>query len=135
MTDAAGPEQRVHLGPRRRGGHVNVSVCDGCCCGTTRKHPEVDHAEQRRRIAAAVQSAGGSCRVVGCVDECHASNVIVVRWPRSSHRALWLGGVLDERATAAVEDWLSGGADPVNLPAEVSALSFERQAVSGRRTS
>lgn len=135
MTGSAASEQRVHLGPLRRGGHVSVSVCDGCCCGTTRKHPDVDHAGQRRRIAAAVQSTGGSCRVVGCVDECHASNVVVVRWPRSSHRALWLGGVLDEGATAAVENWLASGADPVDVPAEVRALVFERQAVSGRRTS
>ncbi len=135
MTSTAASERRVHLGPLRRGGHVSVSVCDGCCCGTTRKHPDLDHAEQRRRIAAAAQSAGGSCRVVGCVDECHASNVVVVRWPRSSHPALWLGGVLDESATAAVEMWLASGADPVQVPAEVRALSFERQAVSGRRTS
>jgi cytochrome c5 len=85
-----------------------VHICDGCCCGTTRKHPGFDHAAQRARIAEAAQAGGGAARVVGCLGACHASNLVVVRRP--GQRAKWIGGVLSDRSTNELCAWLSHGA-------------------------
>lgn len=89
--------------------HFRVHICDGCCCGTARKHPDVDHADQRRQIASAAKRGGGEARVVGCLGECHASNLVVVR--RRGHKAKWIGSLLDDVSTSALCNWLAKGAD------------------------
>ena len=93
----------------------SVLVCRGCCCGTSRKHPDVDHEAQVAMLSSGAQQGGGRFRVVDCLDECSASNVVVVR-RRDGHSAIWLGAVLSADDTAAVADWLARGA-------QVSAMS------------
>jgi (2Fe-2S) ferredoxin len=97
-----------------------VLLCDGCCCGTERKHPDVDHAAQRSRLGHAARRGGGSVRTTGCLDRCSESNVIVVR--RSDGPTTWLGRVLDQDAERAVAVWLSAGADPDTMSDIVQAL-------------
>lgn len=58
---------------------VRIVVCRGCCCGTTRKHPDTDHGRQLAMLAEAVAAIPGArLRTVGCLDLCRSSNVIAV---------------------------------------------------------
>lgn len=108
---------------RERWSNVRVQVCDGCCCGTARKHPAVDHACIRERIDAAAASAGGRSRVVGCVGACDYSNVVIVRPAGISTDRVWVGGVLDEEIVDRLCDWIAAGA-VTPAPAAVAARVF-----------
>ena len=92
--------------------NVRVQVCDGCCCGTDRKHGGVDHAGIRERIDAAAVSVGGRSRVVGCVGACEHSNVVIVRPSGISTDRVWIGGVLDDEIVDHLCDWITAGAAP-----------------------
>ncbi len=96
---------------------TTVLLCRGCCCGTTSKHPGLDHEAQEEAVRAAVdEHPDVELRVVDCLDECDRSNVVVVRRGNrpSKDRDTWFGGVLSDRATTALAGWLSeGAADPV----------------------
>lgn len=115
---------------RQRHSSVRVQVCDGCCCGTERKHPGIDHASIRNRIAAAADLAGGRMRVVDCIDECSQSNVVIVRPARDTSNRIWIGGVLDEATVDALCQWIAMGATET-MPSEVASRVFLR----GDRTS
>lgn len=122
--------QRVHLTRSADRGAFSVLVCRACCCGTERKHPDVDHDAQRLALLAAAHAGGGSCRVVDCLGECHASNVVVVRH-RRGRPADWFGHVLEPAQTEALAGWLRSGAagEP---PAEVAALRVARRSTAVR---
>jgi (2Fe-2S) ferredoxin len=112
----APPPKSVHLAQRRRRGHApstTVLVCRGCCCGTARKHPDVDHEAQ---LAAWRAAARGdvTVRATGCLGPCSASNVVAVRLPGDDRR-LWLGGLLDQDVTDLVTAWIGRGC-PLPLP-------------------
>lgn len=101
-------------------------LCRGCCCGTSAKHPDVDHEGQRDQLEAAGAECGDvEVRVVDCLDVCDRSNVAVIRRLSlpSRSRDTWLGGLLTRRATGQLADWLSGGADGP-LPPAVAGLTF-----------
>ena len=62
-----------------------------------------DHDEQVDAISAVARA-----RVVGCVNECAYSNVVIVR---SGHgQTVWLGGIDNPAVTSALCEWLSAGA-------------------------
>ena len=110
-----------------------VTLCRDCCCGSTTKHPNVDHALQRRTLETL---AGGDVRVrtVDCLDVCERSNVVMVRdhaAPRRQ-RDTWFGGLLYRAHTAALVEWVSSGAGAV--PALLAPLRFvHRVPPSSRR--
>jgi hypothetical protein len=86
-----------------------LTVCRDCCCGTSRKHPGVDHRAQLERFRA----APGRLRVSDCLDACAYSNVVVVS-PSTAGRAagarpVWLFGVLDDETEAEVVAWVEAG--------------------------
>lgn len=99
---------------------VSVIVCRGCCCGTDRRHPEVDHVAQVERLAAAV-STGGRFWTVDCVGPCERANVVIVRTRAAGRR--WFGGVLDAADTERLAGWIADGA-PSPLPAGLARLEF-----------
>lgn len=112
VDDASGHPTQVELDPARSATHrrrseLSVQACDGCCCGTSRKHPHVDHAGQRERLQAATVAAGGRFRTVDCVGECSFSNVVIVR--RGSRR-WWVGQVLEPQVEDELCAWVSAGA-------------------------
>jgi len=111
---------------RRPDPDLVVLLCRGCCCGTSAKHPEVDHEAQRDELESAVQEAPGvELRVVDCLDECDRSNVAVLRRRRGrpAERDTWVGGLLTGRATGELAQWLrDGGAGA--LPTAVAGLRF-----------
>jgi predicted metal-binding protein len=98
---------------------LTVLVCRGCCCGTERKHPEVDHAAQLEAIRA---SAGGRLRVTECLDACDRSNVVVLRDGDSTR---WLGGVLAVEQLRALCEWLASGRGGEAMPERLQPLLFE----------
>ena len=112
--------------PRPQPAATVLLLCRGCCCGTTAKHPRVDHdAQQEALSAAAEQHPDVELRVVDCLDECDRSNVAVVRRPRAKarERDTWIGGLLTDRATRELAEWVAdGGAEP--LPPAVAGLRF-----------
>lgn len=105
--------------PTRAATGSTVTVCRGCCCGTDRKHPDVDHAGQ---LAALVDGIGdaGQVRVSDCLDACDRSNVVVVAPSRDGRRAgarpTWLSGVLDPDTVAGVVYWVRRGGPGVDDP-------------------
>lgn len=95
---------------------VCVLLCRGCCCGTERKHPDVDHAAQERAFRIAAAEGGGRVILTRCLDVCERSNVVVVKTAQHTH---WFGDVLRPEQTEALSAFLrSGGASAP--PAELS---------------
>jgi hypothetical protein len=103
---------------------IKLSLCDDCCCGTQRKHPGIDHARIRDRLAGAAASTGGRSRSVGCLGVCERSNVVVVKTPHAG--SLWVGEVLEEPLVAELEAWIRQGA-PLPVPSEVAGHLFDRK--------
>ena len=95
-----------------------ITVCRGCCCGTERKHPGVDHERQLETLRARV-----AVRVVDCIDACEVSNVVVVQPSRAARQAgarpVWVGEVLDDEAVLGVADWVDAGGPGVAAPPAV----------------
>ncbi|GEL26752.1 hypothetical protein PSU4_57060 [Pseudonocardia sulfidoxydans NBRC 16205] len=114
--------------PGRSGAPCRVTVCRGCCCGTARKHPGVDHLGQFDRIVDGVGDTG-KVRASDCLDVCAQSNVVVVS-PSSAGRAagarpVWLRDVLDEDVTEGIVEWVrAGGPGVVDAPDLVSLFMF-----------
>ena len=96
-----------------------MTVCRGCCCGTTRKHPEIDHDHQLRMLSHELDGLA-TVRVSDCLDACADSNVFVVQ-PAPSARAagakpVWVGGVLEERALRDLISWVADGGPDLTQP-------------------
>jgi hypothetical protein len=92
-----------------------------------RKHPDVDHAAIRDRLAAAAASIGGRSRTVGCLGACGMSNVVVVKVAHAG--TFWTGEVLGDWIVDALDSWIRQGA-PLPVPADVDARVFDRLAPS-----
>lgn len=98
---------------------ARVRVCRDCCCGTARKHPDVDHDALFRRLVAAT---AGVAEVApsSCLLACEKSNVVVVQpgalGRRAGARPVWLRAVLDERAVDAIASWVSEGGPGLSAP-------------------
>jgi hypothetical protein len=107
-----------------------VTVCRGCCCGTARKHPEVDHAGLLARLTGGV-GATGTVRTSECLGPCAESNVVVVGPSAAARRVggrpVWLSGVLDVLVIDAVCAWVrAGGPGVVEPPRHLDAAVFAR---------
>lgn len=107
---------------------VTVTVCRGCCCGTSAKHPGVDHAGQFARLREGV-GAAGKVRAVDCLDACGHSNVVVVspsaEGRRAGGRPVWLGWVLADDMVDDVVAWVrAGGPGVVPAPGVLDLQEF-----------
>lgn len=95
-------------GPRKSSSaNLCVLVCRDCCCGTVRKHPDVDHAAQEEALRAAAAEGGGRLIRTKCLGVCERSNVIVVK---GASTTFWFGGVLAPKQTEAVLAFIRSGA-------------------------
>ncbi len=56
-----------------------IWICRGCCCGTTRKHPGVDHRAIRRLLRRRGEALGATVRTTDCLGPCGQGNIVVVR--------------------------------------------------------
>jgi hypothetical protein len=112
---------------------ATVTVCRDCCCGTTRKHPDVDHDAQLARLREGLAGAGRLV-VSQCLLACERSNVVVVAPARAERargaRPVWLSGVLTPAQTDAVVGWVqAGGPGRAALPETLVPLVSERPAL------
>jgi len=98
---------RDHRGHKVSAARVSVIVCRGCCCGSERKHPEVDHEAQVEALRSALPDAG-RLWTVDCLGPCEGSNVVVMRTRESGRR--WFGDILTPAVTEAMARWLKSGA-------------------------
>lgn len=124
--------ERVHLQPRastRR--RLSVLLCRDCCCGTVRKHPDVDHEVQERLLREAVAAGGGHLRIVNCLDVCARSNVAVVRLAHGQR--IWFGNLLDARSTRLLCEWLEEGCAS-DIPPALGEHVFSRDLEPERST-
>ncbi|TDQ46914.1 (2Fe-2S) ferredoxin domain-containing protein [Actinorugispora endophytica] len=98
-------------------------VCRGCCCGTKKKRPGVDHKGQLARLSALRDHEGRAVpvRVSKCLGICFKANVVVVQ-PSSRGRAeggrpVWLGDFTEDRLVRELDDWVfAGGPGAAPLP-------------------
>lgn len=107
-----------------------VTVCRGCCCGTAKKHPRIDHDAQLVELRDLVHGVA-DLRVTDCLGPCERSNVMVVSPSRDGRqgggRSTWLGQVLDGEAGSAIAGWLrDGGPGLADFPRSLRAHRFER---------
>ncbi|MEV7176072.1 (2Fe-2S) ferredoxin domain-containing protein [Kitasatospora sp. NPDC093679] len=107
---------------------VTVTVCRGCCCGTTAKHPGVDHQGQLARLREGIGEAG-KVRAVDCLDACGHSNVVVVgpsaEGRQAGGRPVWLGWVLSDDMIDEVVEWVrAGGPGLVPAPGTLDLQEF-----------
>jgi hypothetical protein len=103
-----------------------VRVCRDCCCGTSRKHPGVDHDALLDRLVAGT-GAAGVVDASSCLLACEKSNVVVVqpasRARRRGARPVWLREVLDVVAVDAIAGWVrAGGPGACAVPAALEPL-------------
>lgn len=109
---------------------VTVTVCRDCCCGTVRKHPDVDHDAQLDQLRTGLEG-DGRLVVSECLLACERSNVMVVTPAPGARnggaRPVWLSQVLTGEHTQAVVDWVSaGGPGRAPLPGVLAPLVGER---------
>ena len=108
--------------PRRAGTSgtgPTVTLCRGCCCGTDRKHPGVDHAGQVERLRRDTEGTG-RVRLSDCLDACAQSTVAVVS-PSPAGRAAGARpvgrlGVLDRATEDEISAWVRAGGPGVADP-------------------
>ncbi|MGK4580111.1 (2Fe-2S) ferredoxin domain-containing protein [Kitasatospora sp. HPMI-4] len=110
-----------------------VTVCRGCCCGTTARHPDVDHGAQLVRLREGVGEAG-RVRAVPCLDACDHSNVVVVSPSPAGRlaggRPVWLGWVLADDMLDEITEWVRAGGPGIAEPP--GTLDLQEFAVSRR---
>ena len=105
-----------------------VTACRGCCCGTDRKHPAVDHGALLERLVAAVGDRG-RVRTSECLGPCKQSNVVVVAPApaarREGARPTWVRAVLDDATVDDIAAWVgAGGPGVAEPPLRVEVLAF-----------
>ncbi len=106
------------------GAPCKLTVCRGCCCGTRKKVPGVDHKAQLARLSAIDDHAARRVpvRTSKCLDICFEANVVVVQ-PSHEGRAaggrpVWLGRMTEDRLLEELDDWIfDGGPGIAPLPA------------------
>jgi (2Fe-2S) ferredoxin len=103
------------------GGVARVRMCRGCCCGTRRKHPDVDHDAI---VDVLVAGLAGVADVVttDCLSVCDLSNVVVVSPTpgarRRGARPAWVTHVNTVHRAALVVDWVRAGGPGASRPPE-----------------
>lgn len=100
-----------------------LTVCRGCCCGTRKKVPGIDHEAQFARLSTIDDHTGRTVPVrrSECLDLCSEANVVVVqpsaRGRAAGGRPVWLGRVTDDHLVEALDDWIfEGGPGLAPLP-------------------
>jgi (2Fe-2S) ferredoxin len=102
-----------------------VTVCRGCCCGTSAKVPRLDHAAQFADLRTALAEVA-MVRRTDCLDACERANVIVIQPSAAGREAggrpVWLGQVNDPDAAADIAAWVRDGGPGLAEPPDILDL-------------
>lgn len=103
-----------------------VRMCRGCCCGTARKHPDVDH-DAIAEILATMTGPNADLIRVDCLWACDQSNVVVVNPDpearRNGAKPAWLTHVNTLDRAHALAAWVrAGGPGRATPPAELGEI-------------
>ena len=116
---------------------ARIVVCRGCCCGTPRRHPDVDHHAHLATLRRTRDRTGRTMPVFvsGCLGPCAEGNIIVIHPSASGRRRgarpIWLGFINDDQAISELTGWLAaGGPGIIPIPA---TLEFHRITPLGKR--
>lgn len=96
-----------------------VLVCRGCCCGTERRLPGVEHERHLDRLRADADGVA-QVRVVDCLGPCERANVVEIR--RGTDRT-WLGQINTDRQIDSLVTWLRSA--DTGLPADLAASQID----------
>ena len=107
-----------------------LTACRGCCCGTAKRRPGVDHGARLEALRDLVGDRA-IVRVTDCLGPCERSDVIVVgpspAARRSGARPVWLGQLNGRHETAAISDWIhAGGPGVADLPESLRRSRFRQ---------
>ncbi|MEW1722946.1 (2Fe-2S) ferredoxin domain-containing protein [Streptomyces sp. NPDC093109] len=99
-----------------------VTVCRGCCCGTSAKVPRLDHEAQLADLRA-MPAGAAVIRRTDCLNACERANVMVIQpsaeGREAGGRPVWLGQVNDPGAATEITAWVRNGgpglADPPDI--------------------
>ncbi|MFG2593100.1 (2Fe-2S) ferredoxin domain-containing protein [Streptomyces sp. NPDC048438] len=107
------------------GARCTVTVCRGCCCGTTAKVPHLDHETQLIDLRRALSDVA-MVRRTDCLDACERANVIVIQpspeGRNAGGRPVWLGQVNDPDAATDITTWVKNGGPGLAEPPDVLDL-------------
>lgn len=110
-------------------------VCRGCCCGTAKKRPGVDHDDQLARLRQLRDGEGREVpvRTSTCLGPCFQANVVVVQPSAAGRHAggrpVWLGDFTEERLIGDLDGWLrAGGPGAAPLPGPLADLVTSKDA-------
>lgn len=96
-----------------------ITVCRGCCCGTEKTTPGVDHVARLERLRDAADGVA-RVRVSDCLGPCERSDVYVVSPSREGRRAgartVWIGRATSESVQADIVAWAAAGGPGVADP-------------------
>ncbi|MEU6819162.1 (2Fe-2S) ferredoxin domain-containing protein [Streptomyces atriruber] len=102
-----------------------VTVCRGCCCGTSAKVPHLDNEAQLADLRSMLAEVA-MVRRTDCLDACERANVIVVQpsaeGRKAGGRPVWLGQVNDPGAAADITTWLRDGGPGLSDPPDILDL-------------
>lgn len=102
------PRRSASAGRAGRRRRPRALVCRGCCCGNPTRRPWVDHDAHLEQIRSACERGNVHVRTVGCLGECQASNLVVVK-PETG-QPLWIGQINDDDSLGMLCAWLASGA-------------------------
>ncbi|WP_375425446.1 (2Fe-2S) ferredoxin domain-containing protein [uncultured Friedmanniella sp.] len=111
---------------------MRLTICRGCCCGTKKARPDVDHAAQLARLSELTDEHGLAWRQSECLGPCEEANVVVVH-PSPQARAagarpVWFG-LVDSTQLEILSSWLTaGGPGMAPLPDQLVAHIVDRPA-------
>lgn len=124
-TSAPKTDPRPGQGPR-------IRMCRGCCCGTRRKHPDVDHDGIAGILA---HESGSDAELVStdCLWQCGLSNVVVVNPSAAARRAgarpVWIQKVNTLERARAIAEWVRQGGPGTAEPPDDLRDATPRSAV------
>lgn len=112
---------------KKRGGkkRAKVWVCRGCCCGTRKKHPGVDHDALLATLRAGAEAGGAKLAVTDCLGPCGQGNIVVVR---ADGDICWFRKMNGLDATEALADHVAAAGSLRRLPAALAKRTIPKRA-------